>query len=206
MSSSRESSCSTDSSLAEQQFAEVHEHQQREALYNKTNTEHSAHLSAIRMESNCRLAQFGIPPTLPTSRTETMKLLEQLQGVSSNIVEIGKAQVDMAARFLKCLRHARLIRNRLQSIGVGRDTHGLVYTNQDELIRAVTRNGCNRALRIFERQSLHRAAPKTEGNARILKAIAPAPRKPRAKKAKVEEKPVVALTRALTAEEVLAEF
>lgn len=187
MSSSRETSCTSEGSLAEQEYAELQEHQQREAIYNKTNLEHSAHLSAIRMESNCRLAQFAVPPTPPTSRSETMKLLEQLQTVSTNIVEIGKAQIDLSSRFLKCLRQARLIRNRLHAVGIGSDTHGLVYANQDQMVRAVARSGCNRALRIFERQSLSRAAPKTEGNARILKAVAPTPRKPRAKKAKVPE-------------------
>lgn len=183
MSQSRESSCTSEGSLAEQQYEEVQEHHLREVNYNKINTEQAAYLSAFRLESNSRLAQYAVPQTPPTSRTEVAKLLEQMQGVTTNIIDISKSQLDLAARYLKCLRHARLIRNRLLSVGVTGDTHGMCFMTQDQLTNSVAKNGCNRALRIFNRQSLHHSAPKTSPPARVItKTAAPTPRKPRAKK------------------------
>jgi len=182
MDDSRESSCTSDGSLAEQEYAEVQEHHLREVNFNKINVQHSSQLSALRIESNATLAQFSVPPTPPTSRTDAARLMEQLQVVTDNLVEIGKSQIPIAARFLEFVRRARLLRARLASIGVGRDTHGLAFVNQDEIIRMVASSGCNRALRIFKRQSLSRAAPKTEAQQRAVKAAAPPARKPRAKK------------------------
>jgi len=167
--------------MAEQQYAEVQEQHLRETKFHNTNAEQSALLGAMRIESNATLALYSVPPNLPISRTEATNLLEQLQGITSSIADIGKAQISMAERYMRCLRRASLIRNRLTSIGITRDTHGLAFLNQDKMIRLVARCGCNRALRIFERQSLSRSAPKTD-NKRILKAVTPPARKPRAKK------------------------
>ena len=184
MGDSRESSCSTDSSLAEQEYTELQEHQTRERSFNKLNVEHTSALSAMRIESNARLGKFDVPPTPPTSKSDAMKLLEQLQTVSTNLVEIGKSQVDLSGKYMQCLRAARLIRNKLSSIGITRDTHGLVFGNQDEMIRTVAKMGCNRAYRIFERQSLtDRNKPKAMTRVeRVVKTGEKAPRKPRAKK------------------------
>ena len=185
MADSRESSCSTESSLAEQEYIEVQEQQTRDRTFNQTNLDHSAKLSAMRIESNARLAQYAVPPTPPTSRADAMKLLEQLQTVSTTLVDIGKTQVELSGRFMQCLRASKLIRNRLDTIGVTRDTHGLVYANQDEMIRSVAKMGCNRALRIFGRQTLS-TRNKAKAETRIEHVVnsekKPA-RKPRAKKA-----------------------
>jgi hypothetical protein len=183
MADSRESSCSTESSLAEQEYIEVQEQQTRDRAFNKTNLDHSAQLSAMRIESNARLAQYAVPPTPPTSRTEAMKLLEQLQTISTNLVEIGKSQVELSGRYMQCLRASKLIRNRLDTIGVTRDTHGLLYANQDEMVRSVAKMGCNRALRIYERQSIS-TRNKAKAVSRIENVVnsEKKPRKPRAKK------------------------
>lgn len=188
MADSRESSCTTESSLAEQEFNEIQEQQQRDKAFNTLNITHSAAVTSMRMESNTRLAQFTVPPTPPTSRTDAMKLLEQLQAVSTSLIDIGKAEIDLAAKFMYNLRLSRHLRNRLESIGVTSDTHGLVYANQDEMIRAITRVGCNRAHRIFLRQSITRNKAKAAVNQRIENIIntdkekkTPG-RKPRAKK------------------------
>jgi hypothetical protein len=168
MADSRESSCSTESSLAEQEYIEVQEQQTRDRTFNQTNLDHAAKLGAMRIESNARLAQYAVPPTPPTSRTDAMKLLEQLQTISTNLVEIGKS----------------LIRNRLDTIGVTRDTHGLVFANQDEMIRSVAKMGCNRALRIFGRQTLStRNKAKAESRIENVVNSETKVRKPRAKKA-----------------------
>lgn len=187
MADSRESSCSTESSLAEQEYIEVTEQQTRDRAFNKINIDHSAQLSSMRIESNARLAQYAVPPTPPTSRTEAMKLLEQLQTISTNLVEIGKSQIELSGRYMQCLRASKLIRNRLETIGVTRDTHGLVYANQDEMIRSVAKMGCNRALRIYDRQSIS-TRNKAKAQTRIEKVLETEkvaekkPRKPRAKK------------------------
>lgn len=183
MSQSRESSCTSEGSLAEQQYEEVQEHQLREAKFNRINTENAAFVRAIRIDSNGRLAQFTVPPTPPTSRADTIKLLEQVQGVTSNLIDIAKKQLDIAADYMRCLRHARLIRNRLLSVGVTSDTHGFCFTTQDQLANSIAKTGCNRALRVFNRQSLHHSAPKMSPSARPVKSAAPLPRKPRSKKA-----------------------
>lgn len=190
--SSRESSCTSEESMAEQQYAEAQEQQMRETKFHNTNTEQSALIAAMRIDSNATLSTFTVPPNLPVSRTEAMKLLEQLQGMTANMAELGKAQISLASCFMRCLRTARVIRNRLTSIGVTRDTHGLAFLNQDKMIRHVASCGCNRALRIFERQSLSRSAPKAIQ--RVLKAAAPPARKPRAKKVVPKPEEVVIMT------------
>jgi hypothetical protein len=182
---SRESSCSTESSLAEQEFTEIQEQQARDRSFNKTNIDHSSALSAMRMESNTRLALFTVPPTPPTSKSEAMKLLEQLQIISTNLVDIGKAQVEISGKYMQCLRASRLLRNKLDTVGVTRDSHGLLYANQDEMIRAVAKMGCNRALRIFERQSVantNKAKKPLSRVENVLKTHEKPARKPRAKK------------------------
>jgi hypothetical protein len=184
MADSRESSCSTESSLAEQEYIEVQEQQTRDRTFNQTNLDHAAKLGAMRIESNARLAQYAVPPTPPTSRTDAMKLLEQLQTISTNLVEIGKSQVELSGRYMQCLRASKLIRNRLDTIGVTRDTHGLVFANQDEMIRSVAKMGCNRALRIFGRQTLStRNKAKAESRIENVVNSEKKVRKPRAKKA-----------------------
>jgi hypothetical protein len=99
-------------------------------------------------------------------------------------VEIGKTQVELSGRYMQCLRASKLIRNRLDTIGVTRDTHGLVFANQDEMIRSVAKMGCNRALRIFGRQTLStRNKAKAESRIENVVNSEKKVRKPRAKKA-----------------------
>lgn len=187
MADSRESSCSTESSLAEQQYEEVQRHQEREKLFHTTNVNHTAAITAMRMESNTRLAQFTVPPTPPTSPSEVMGLLEQFQQRTTNLVEIGKAQLDLSAKMLYNLRLSKHLRNRLDRAGVTVDTHGLVFSNYEEMVKAVARSGCNRALRIFTRQSMTRNKAKASNSQPeqaepATKERKTQPRKPRAKK------------------------
>lgn len=172
-------------------YAEKLQSEEDDRKFLRTNIEQCNYIAALRVESNAKLASYQVPPTPPTSRGDTIRLCLELQGINTELVEMAKQQVQESARFLQLLRRSDLYHKRLISVGVTRDTHQLLYVNNDQLIRAVAKIGCNRAYRVFQRQALYASNPKAEARA-FGEAVKTEPKPPakRASRAKKVPQPV----------------
>lgn len=197
MSVSPTSTCDSDDLLEQYNASQAASREERE--HHATNERHARQIAAVRVKSNAQLAEFGLMSVPLTTKESVPAVLRSIQQENETMDKIANAQVAISAKFLQSMRRSFMLREQLLKAGVPEQNYKLLIANNDSYLTECGRLGCNRALRIFRRQSVEKAkrAPLLIRHAPAAAAPTkevPAPkpkraRKPRAPKGKENKEP-----------------